>query len=378
MYRKFIGLNRNVRWLVGIFLVFGALYVLNLQKVLSDYYLQLIMFSCINVMMTVSLNLVNGYTGQFSIGHAGFMAIGAYVSAFITSVLTNSASFSPVGQYAVFFVAVLASILVAGLMGFLVGLPCLRVSGDYLAIVTLGFGEVIRAVIRLIPAVGGARGMTGIPKYSNLWIILAATLLVIILVRNLVNSAHGRACVSVRENEIAAGSVGVNAFKTKLMAFTIAAMMAGMAGALYSHLLCYAQPDLFSMIKSTDYLVFLYAGGAASISGSIVSAFVLTFLPEVIRFLATWRMAIYAGLLIIIMLFRPNGLCGGKEIPILRCKNYRLRLYVRPDCIARHLWRRADWGTHPPDTLCHHSRRLLDIRGYFRDAPHDCHEGRKA
>lgn len=325
MYRKFIGINRNVRWLAGILIVFGAVYALNRTKVLSDYYIQLIMLSCINVMMTVSLNLVNGYTGQFSIGHAGFMAIGAYISAYITSVLTDSASFPIIGQYAVFFAAILASIIAAGVAGFLVGLPCLRVSGDYLAIVTLGFGEVIRAVIRLIPAVGGARGMTGIPKYSNLWIILFATLIVIILVRNLVNSAHGRACVSIRENEIAAGSVGVNAFKTKMMAFVVAAMMAGMAGALYSHLLCYCQPDLFSMLKSTDYLVFLYAGGSASITGSIVSAFVLTFLPEVIRFLSTWRMAIYAALLILIMLFRPNGLCGGKEIPILRCKNYQLK-----------------------------------------------------
>ena len=331
MYRKFIGINRNVRWLAGVFLVSAVLYVLNLRHVVSDYYIQLINLSCINVMMTVSLNLVNGYTGQFSIGHAGFMAIGAYVSAFITSVLTDSAGFPVFGQYAVFLAAIAAGILVAGIAGFLIGLPCLRLNGDYLAIVTLGFGEVIRAAIRLIPAVGGARGMTGIPKYSNLWIILIATLAVVVLVRNLVNSAHGRACIAVRENEIAAGSVGVNAFRTKMMAFVVAAMMAGMAGALYSHLLCYSQPDLFSMLKSCDYLVFLYAGGAASISGSIVSAFVLTFLPEVIRFLSDWRMAIYAALLVLIMLFRPNGLCGGKEIPILRCKNYRLKTRQRQE-----------------------------------------------
>lgn len=322
---KVTGAARDIICLVVVVAVFALVQILNKQGVISDYYIQLISLSCINVMMTVSLNLVNGYTGQFSIGHAGFMAIGAYVSAYITSVLTNSASFSPLGQYGTFFAAIIVSIIVSGIAGFLIGLPCLRLNGDYLAIVTLGFGEVIRAVIRLIPAVGGARGMTGIPKYSNLWVILAGTLLVIVLVRNLVNSAHGRACIAVRENELAAGSVGVNAFHIKLMAFIVAAMMAGMAGAMYSHLLCYSQPDLFSMTKSTDYLVFLYAGGAASISGSIVSAFVLTFLPEVIRFLSTWRMAIYAALLVIIMIFRPNGLCGGKEVPILRCKNYKLK-----------------------------------------------------
>lgn len=325
MYRKFLKFDRNLRWLLGTVLVFALLYVLNLRNIVSDYYVQLVMLSCINVIMTVSLNLVNGYTGQFSIGHAGFMAIGSYVSAFITTIATNSAGFSVFGQYATFFIGILAGVVTAGVAGFLIGLPCLRLNGDYLAIVTLAFGEVIRAVIRLIPAVGGARGMTGIPRYSNLWLILAATLIVIVLVRNLVNSAHGRACVSVRENEIAAGSVGVNAFRTKMMAFVVAAMMAGMAGALYSHLLSYTQPDLYGMTKSTDYLVFLYAGGAASISGSIASAFVLTFLPEVIRFLSEWRMAIYAALLVLIMLFRPNGLCGGKEIPVLRCKNYQLR-----------------------------------------------------
>ena len=325
MKRKLSTGTRDAICLAVVVAVFAVIQFLSSRHILSDYYIQLISLSCINIMMTVSLNLVNGYTGQFSIGHAGFMAIGAYISAYITSVLTNSASYSVFGQYGIFFVAIVVSVICAGIAGFLIGLPCLRLNGDYLAIVTLGFGEVIRAIIRLIPAIGGARGMTGIPKYSNLWIVLIGTLLVVVLVRNLVNSAHGRSCIAIRENELAAGCMGVNAFRVKLMAFVVAAMMAGMAGAMYSHLLCYSQPDLFSMTKSTDYLVFLYAGGAASISGSIVSAFVLTFLPEVIRFLSTWRMAIYAALLVLIMIFRPNGLCGGKEVPVLRCKNYQLK-----------------------------------------------------
>lgn len=325
MMKAFMRINRNIRWLVGIAIVCVLFVVLNRYGIISNYYKQLVMFSCINVMMTVSLNLINGFTGQFSIGHAGFMAIGAYGSAYVTTILTNSATMSVVGQYAVFFLAIVVGSGLAGLAGFLIGLPCLRLKGDYLAIVTLAFGEVIRALIRMIPAVGSARGMTGIPHYTSFGIVIVATLLVIILVRNMVNSAQGRACVAVRENELAANCVGVNSYRYKMIAFVTAAVMAGMAGALYSHLLGYAQPDLFSLVKSCDYLVFLYAGGAASITGSIVSGFVLTFLPEAIRFLSTWRMAIYAILLILIMLFRPNGLCGGKEIPILHCKNYVLK-----------------------------------------------------
>lgn len=317
--------KNNLLWLSIIVLFYVLITVLNKSAVVNDYYVQLICISCINVMMTVSLNLVNGYTGQFSIGHAGFMAIGAYVSAYITKVLTNSASFSVIGQYGIFLLAIIAGAIAAGIAGVLIGLPCLRLKGDYLAIVTLGFGEVIRAIVRMIPAVGGPKGLSGIPPYTNLFIVLVFTCVIVILVRNLVNSSYGRACVSVRENEIAAGSSGVNAFHTKLMAFTVAAVMAGIAGALYVHLLRVCQPDQYSMARSCDYLVFLYAGGAGSITGSIISSFVLTFLPETFRFLSEWRLPIYSVLLILIMLFRPNGLFGGREIPYLRCVNYKLR-----------------------------------------------------
>ena len=206
----------------------------------------------------------------------------------------------------------------------MVFLPCVC-GGDYLAIVTLAFGEIIRAIIRLIPAVGGARGMSGIPRYSSLLIVLIITVIIVVLCRNMVNSAPGRACVSIRENENAASCLGVNTFKYKMMVFIVAAVMAGVAGGLYSHALSYTQPDLYSFTKSCDYLVFLYAGGTASLTGSVISAFVLTFLPEVLRFLSDWRMAIYALLLIIIMLRLPNGLFGGKEIPFMRCRNYRLK-----------------------------------------------------
>lgn len=298
--------------------------LLNKAGIIRGYYLQLIMISCINVCMTVSLNLVNGFTGQFSVGHAGFMAIGSYVSGYLTTQVIPQASIPAALQAPVFILALLAGGLVAGIAGALIGLPTLRLRGDYLAIVTLGFGEIIRAIIRLIPAVGGAKGMSGIPKYSNLLIVLIVTVVIVVLCRNLVNSAQGRACISIRENEIAASCLGVNTFKYKMMVFIVAAAMAGVAGGLYAHALCYTQPDLYSFNKSCDYLVFLYAGGTASLTGSVLSAFLLTFLPEVLRFLSDWRMAIYALLLIIIMLRLPNGLFGGREIPFMRCRNYRL------------------------------------------------------
>ena len=304
--------------------VYLLVVLLNKAGIIRGYYLQLIMISCINVCMTVSLNLVNGFTGQFSVGHAGFMAIGSYVSGYLTTQVIPQASIPAALQAPVFILALLAGGLVAGIAGALIGLPTLRLRGDYLAIVTLGFGEIIRAIIRLIPAVGGAKGMSGIPKYSNLLIVLIVTVVIVVLCRNLVNSAQGRACISIRENEIAASCLGVNTFKYKMMVFIVAAAMAGVAGGLYAHALCYTQPDLYSFNKSCDYLVFLYAGGTASLTGSVLSAFLLTFLPEVLRFLSDWRMAIYALLLIIIMLRLPNGLFGGREIPFMLCRNYRL------------------------------------------------------
>ena len=317
--------KRNIIALIITAAVYLIVSLLNRAGIVTSYYLQLIVTSCINVCMTVSLNLVNGFTGQFSVGHAGFMAIGSYVAGYITTELIPQSALSGAFQIPIFILALIAGGVVAGIAGALIGLPTLRLRGDYLAIVTLAFGEIIRAIIRLIPAVGGARGMSGIPRYSSLLIVLIITVIIVVLCRNMVNSAPGRACVSIRDNEIAASCLGVNTFKYKMMVFIVAAVMAGVAGGLYSHALSYTQPDLYSFTKSCDYLVFLYAGGTASLTGSVISAFVLTFLPEVLRFLSDWRMAIYALLLIIIMLRLPNGLFGGKEIPFMRCRNYRLK-----------------------------------------------------
>jgi len=301
-------------------LVYLIIQGLNWAGIINSYILQIIMLAGINVIMTISLNVVNGFTGQFSIGHAGFMAVGGYASAVITTLLFHTSSWPVYFQVPIFVLSLVFGGLAAALIGYLIGLPSLRLKGDYLAIVTLGFGEVLRAVLRAINYVGGPRGLTGIPMYTNFFWVFSITLLTVYAVRNFVNSSYGRACISIRENEVASASMAVDTTKYKVLAFTFSAFLAGVAGGLFAHLLMYLQPDQFGFVKSCDYLVYLYAGGMASISGSIVSATVLTVLPEVLRFLANWRLVIYAVLLVVMMLTRPEGLYGNREFSFLRIK----------------------------------------------------------
>lgn len=307
---------------VYLFIILSYLIIFTLNKldILNSYYLQIIMLAGVNIIMTVSLNIVNGFTGQFSIGQAGFMAIGGYMSAVFTTLLFNTSGWPVFTQIPMFLFSLFMGGVAASFVGLLIGLPTLRLKGDYLAIVTLAFGEVVRALIRLVDYVGGPRGLAGIPRYTNLFWVFVFTLLAIYGARNFVNSSFGRACISIRENEVAAETMGIDTTKYKVLSFTFAAFMAGVAGGLFGHLLMFLQPDTFSFLKSNDYLVFLYAGGAGSISGSIISGIVLTIVPELLRFLANWRIVIYALVLIILMLKRPEGLYGGKEFKFLKIK----------------------------------------------------------
>jgi len=216
-------------------------------------------------------------------------------------------------------------------VGFLIGFPSLRLKGDYLAIVTLGFGEIIRTIFNNIDAVGGPRGLLGIPKFSNFTVILVAAFLTVVIIRNLIESSHGRAMLSIRENELAAELVGINTTRYKVMAFTFGAFFAGIAGGLLAHLIQLAHPTQFGFIKSVEVLIMIYAGGVGSLTGSILAAFGLTFLSEGLRLgiraLADatglpiggeWRMVVYALLLIFIMLFRNEGLMGMRESRIIK------------------------------------------------------------
>jgi branched-chain amino acid transport system permease protein len=314
-----------------------ALYILTiaLQRIgiLNKYYIQVMMFAGINIMMTASLNLVNGFTGQFCIGHAGFMSLGAYGAAVVTTMVFGGKNVPVLAQTPVFLLGLLVGGLIAAFVGVLIGLPSLKLKGDYLAIVTLAFGEIVRAILRLIKPIGAARGMIGIPNYSTLaWILFFMTL-TLYLLKNLIYSPYGRAFIAIRDNEIAADVMGIDTTKFKITSFCIAAFIAGVAGGLYAHVLSFIQPDSFSFVKSSDYLVFMYAGGSGSLTGSIVGATLLTILPEVLRFLSDWRLAVYAAALVLVMLYRSDGICGGKELPFLRIR--RRDLYAEPLFIRR-------------------------------------------
>lgn len=293
-----------------------------LEAGLDAYFFTILMYAGINCILAVSLNLVSGFTGQFSMGHAGFMSVGGYVSAFITTTIaaSNPDTFnSPVMGALVFAVAMLAGGIVAAGIGYLVGLPSLRLKGDYLAIVTLGFGEIIRVCVLNINAVGGARGMPNIPQLTNFAWVYSWVILTIFIIWRLIYSPQGRRFLAVREDEIAAEAMGVNTTKAKVRAFVIGSFFAGIGGALFAHYLRYLNPQTFDFNRSFEIIIMVVLGGMGSITGSVIAALFLTVLKEALRPLQEitrldFRMVIYSLLLIILMLTRPNGLFGTKEV----------------------------------------------------------------
>lgn len=276
--------------------------LLEVNIISSFWELNLILIA-INIIMSASLNLINGYTGQFSLGHAGFMAIGAYISAIIT-----------VKFQLPFALAIISGAAAAGLLGFLIGLPTLRLNGDYLAIATLGLGEIIRITILNIQYVGGASGFMGIPRYTNFAWAFFVCLFTLFFIKNLVNSSHGRACISIRENEIAAEAMGIDTTRYKVLAFTIGAAFAGVAGSLFAHYFYIAHPASFTFMMSFNYLTMVVMGGLGSITGSIAGAVILTFVSAALASWPEWRMIIYSLVLIFLMIYRPQGLFGNVEL----------------------------------------------------------------
>jgi branched-chain amino acid transport system permease protein len=316
---------KNKSEIIFIPLLFGILYLLQTTGILNGYIMQVLLLVGINIMMTQSLNLITGLAGQPSLGHAGFMSIGAYSAASITTIFFNVTAMAPALQIVFFLVATAFGGICAALFGLLIGIPTLRLKGDYLAIVTLGFGELIRSIIRIVPAIGGARGLTGIPKLAGLFWIFLFAVITIYVCRNFMDSLYGRSAIAIRENNIAADTMGINVSRYKVITFVLSAFIAGVAGSLYAHTIQFVQPDIFSSIKSTEFLVYLYAGGVGSISGSILGAFMLTILPELLRFLSTWRLVIYGVLLVCVILFRPLGLFGGREFAFLKLNTGGIR-----------------------------------------------------
>ena len=309
-------------------LIFAVLVGLaQLMGAMDPYYLTVIIFIGINITMATSLNLINGFTGQFSLGHAGFMGVGAYISAIISTYLTTH-GMSPDGASGVIVlgVALLGGGLFAALTGLAVGIPSLRLKGDYLAIVTLGFNEIIRVIIQNVDFkiegthyVGGARGFA-VPQLASFLWVYGIALVVIYFVQNVINSTYGRGFLAVRDDEIAAEAMGVNTTRFKVRAFVIGAFFAGIGGGLFAHYIQYITPDNFTFLKSIEIVVMVILGGMGSTYGVILAAVILTILPEALREFSEYRMIIYSLLLIILMISRPQGLFGNASIKKLVAK----------------------------------------------------------
>ncbi|MDV7763357.1 branched-chain amino acid ABC transporter permease [Peribacillus sp. CSMR9] len=269
---------------------------------LNPFYQNTLMFIGINIILAASLHLIIGITGQFSIGHAGFLAVGAYASAVMTMKLDMP-----------FVAALIVGGLAAALAGLIIGIPSLRLKGDYLAIATLGFGEIVRIVLLNIDYVGGASGMQVSHLTTWPW-VFASVIVTIIVIRNFTSSTHGRACISIREDETAADSMGINTTYYKVVAFAIGAFFAGIAGGLYAHNFYIIQPSNFGFLKSFDILILVVLGGLGSLSGAVLAAILLTVVTTFLQDYPETRMIIYSLVLIVMMIYRPQGLMGTKEI----------------------------------------------------------------
>jgi branched-chain amino acid transport system permease protein len=272
----------------------------------NRYYLGIAIDVGIGIILAVSLNLINGYTGQFSLGHAGFMAVGGYTSAKLT--LELSKVLPPAAIPGLFLVALLVGGLMAAIAGLVVGVPSLRLKGDYLAIVTLGFGEIIRVIFQNMEAVGAASGLKGIPNWTNFgwaWSIAAVTVFTIAC---LVNSTYGRGFIAVHDDEVAASAMGINPVRYKVTAFVVGAFFAGVAGGLYAHHKQFLSPTGFDFMKSIDIVVMVILGGMGRTIGVILAAVLLTVLPEALRSFADYRMILYSLMIIVLMMARPQGL----------------------------------------------------------------------
>ncbi|SDN44892.1 branched-chain amino acid ABC transporter permease [Bacillus sp. OK048] len=294
--------NRFWLFLILAAVVYGVGQILIQTGILNAFYSNMLILMSINIILAASLHLVIGITGQFSIGHAGFLAVGAYVSAIITMKFELP-----------FIAAIIIGGVVAALAGLLVGIPTLRLRGDYLAIATLGFGEIIRIVFLNIDYVGGASGMSvsNMTTWTSAFVGLVITILVI---ANFTNSRHGRACIAIRENEIAADAMGINTTFYKVAAFAIGSFFAGIAGGLFSHNFYIIQPTNFGFLKSFDILIFVVLGGLGSLSGSVIAAILLTIVSTYLQQYPETRMIIYSLVLVVVMLYRPQGLMGTREI----------------------------------------------------------------
>jgi len=328
-------LKRPISWLlkriplwVSLLVQLGVLYMIVRLWGGENAYRDLVLtFIGINVILAASLNLINGYMGEFSVGHGGFMAVGAYVSAIMTMWLfIDDSLFGPpllqfiltvplgIGQAIGFIFALALGGLASAVVSLLVAIPSFRTRGDYLAIVTLALNFIVLAVLNNIDAIGGARGLNGVPLWTTTSWVFAITVLSLFSIRNLVTSTFGKGIIAIREDEIAADLMSVNTRQVKLTAFLFSSFLAGVAGGLFGHVLAYVNPGTFGILKSTEALVMVYLGGMGSLTGSIVAAVIFTILLEALRPLGVLKWVFIPLILILMMLYRPQGLFGDREI----------------------------------------------------------------
>ena len=321
-------LERNTKksWTarLGVFGIFALLVLVNETGLLDRYTQGIVVQCCFVIILVASLNIATGFLGQIALGHAGFMAIGAYTSALVTKLFINAGILAD-QPILLFFIGLACGAILAAVFGILVGIPALRLRGDYLAIITLGFGEIIRVVIQNLPFAGGrglAQGQAGqalinIMSMGNMYIIFAVMALSMAILFRFVRSKFGRAITAIREDDIASSAVGLNTTFYKVLAFTVAAFFAGVAGAIFAHRgLGTLQTGDFTFLKSTEYVIMVVIGGMGSLTGSVIAAIALSILPEILRAFAQYRMLIYAVLLVLMMVFRPIGLFGRYEFSL--------------------------------------------------------------
>lgn len=299
------------RNLLALAAVFAVLYVLMLTRSISVQYQGVIILIGINVLLATSLNLTTGALGELVLGHAGFMSIGAYTAALFTLHMDLRGLVE-------FPLALLLGGALAAVFGVIIGIPALRLRGDYLAIVTLGFGEIIRVIIQNMSITGGGRGLYGIEEYTTFPWVFWTSAFGITIMYALIFTRHGRAILSLRENEIAAEAAGIPATRYKVLAFAVSSFFAGVAGGLYAHYITVLDPGTFGFNMSIEILVMVVLGGMGSFTGATLAAVVLTLLPELLRSMSDYRMLLYSIALVLMMILRPQGLLGKKEFSLTR------------------------------------------------------------
>lgn len=305
----------SVKFLRNMLLVYVIFYIMMYLinfRILAPYYSGIFITIFIAIIMAVSLNVATGFLGQLVLGHAGFMAIGAYTATLVSLYARDAID----SNLLLFLVSTLSAVVTTSIAGILVGTPALRLRGDYLGIMTLGFGEIVRVILNNMEITNGSLGLNAPPGVMTLPLAFWTMITVVVLIYLFMKSRHGRAILSIREDEIASESVGINITKYKIIGFVVASLFAGVGGSLYSFHVGYISPVAFGFVKSIDIFVIVVLGGMGSLTGAIFAAIFLTYLPEELRAFDEYRLLIYSAILIIVMLYRPQGLMGTKEFSV--------------------------------------------------------------